>query len=50
MGMGFSLRKNVGGKRKIRRSLFKSLHAAGGEQGAHLGDGGDGVKAEILKS
>ncbi len=32
-------RRNVGGKRKIRRGLFEALHAAGGEQGAHLGDG-----------
>lgn len=39
---------DVGGKGLIRRGLFEPLHAAGGEQGAHLGDGGE-VKAEILK-
>ena len=32
-------RKNVGGKREIRRGLFDALDAAGEEQGAHLGDG-----------
>ena len=39
----------LGGRGPIRRCLFESIHAVGGEQGAHLGDGGDGVKAEILK-
>ncbi len=29
----------MGGKRKVRWRLFESLHAAGGEQGPHLGDG-----------
>ena len=34
-----------------RRNLFESLHAAGGEQGAHLGDGDvGGVKVERLKT
>ena len=32
------VRKKVGGKRKIRRGLFESVDAAGGEQGSHLGD------------
>jgi len=30
----FGKRKNVGGRRKIRRGLFEALDAAGGELGA----------------